>query len=216
MKKQLSENEAILQLIPTASLVLSLTDNLFELENRLEGCTYKPTPGVYLINTLEPIIEAGKPYYTSKGLINQTPIIGNELAEINDDVFDENGNVVISKHIMLNKNAILKNHPSVNTALFKIARLLIEDYINSKCPIFNVNNNNKITRYLVPEAMHLYESGEINNYMYVIYDIIDRFIGKDVYHIYFVRTVGLDLIIDKVVDYRIYQWTKQHFGNNEE
>ena len=196
MNRNLSEsNEAILQLQPTALMILSLKDNMFMLDELLRGKTYPEENGVYLLNQITPILREGVKYFTYEGLNSGIHIKEEEFAKLNEDIYNESGNIIINKEVMKRKDFLLRNKPTVRARVIKIAELLVNEYMNQTSHIFSRRYNvaDEIFKHLLPEYQDLYSGGMLAETLDQLFLQISEFIGNDTWHIYFIKLIGSDI-----------------------
>lgn len=114
--------------------------------------------------------------------------------------------------VINNRSKLLFEYPTVPSRGLKLIELCICDEINRINP-YKVDRSvaASIERMFLPNAVvDLQEVAECCNS--IVADVLD-FVGEDVWHIYNVSFNRTDLIIERTVDYRIYDWHLQRFKN---
>ena len=172
--------------------------------------------GIYKVGDIYPSIIPGRQYYSQK--INKhnqcitTPVT--DFNKVIDTIIDESGNVVIPRGMMLNKENYLRNEPSVPSRGLILVELMIKRYIESIAPWVKCSmQNNRIISNFKAEGMELFTDGHIDKLCESLFAQISTFMGNDVWHIYFVKYSGLDIVIEKSIDWRVHQWMQEH-GND--
>lgn len=183
------------------------------IENQFGDVLMPATIGVYKVGDIYPSIIPGKQYYSQKiNKFNQSvtiPIV--DINKVSETVIDESGNVIIPKGMMLNKENYLRNEPSVPSRGLIIIELMIKRYIESISPWVKYSMyNNKIISNFKPEGVELFIDGHIDKICESLFTQVSNFIGNDVWFIYFVKYLGLDIIIEKTMDFRTHQWMQEH------
>lgn len=168
--------------------------------------------GIYKVGDIYPSIISGKQYYSQKiNKLNQcitTPVT--DFNKVNDTIIDESGNVIIPRGMMLNKENYLRNEPSVPSRGLILVELMIKRYIESVAPWVKYSmQNNKIISNFKPEGVELFTDGHIDKICDSLFAQISSFMGNDVWHIYFVKYSGLDIVIEKTIDYRVHYYNQK-------
>ena len=169
-----------------------------------------PAPeGIYRVGDIHPCIHSNKRYYSQK-LTKTNQYISAPVTDINlvnDTIIDETGNVILPAYVMKNKEQYLRNEPTVPARGLLIVELLIKKYIESVSPWVKYSMyNSKIASYFKPEGVELFYNGHIEALCESLFAQVCEFIGNDVWHVYFVKFMGLDLMIEKTTDWRILEY----------
>lgn len=214
-------------MLPTnASLLLSLNDISNYVEKKYNNCLAFPSPGIYKHGDIFPTLINGHQYfvlndkdktYTKKVLEDINKLIDG------DYVVDHKGNILLTVRDIQNKYTYLSDSPTVPTVGFDVIKLLIEYYITNKNTYTNESRNIKhslIRKISARDKESIFEELLSDQYIKTLFNNIDQFIGRDIYHVYFLKRVSIsDLLIEKTIDWRAYQWelqlaNKQEDGNN--
>ena len=196
------------------SIILDILPYALLIEKEYSKYLKPPPEGVYLKNSRKPILEPNKVYY-KKSNVHDLVIFGNKsyaiypivpissISEVNETLLDSNYNVLLPEYVMSNKSKYLSNIPNLPV----VGLSVVESYLLS---LFSNNNHNTtIINYLTNEGIDLYNSGDIDIET-LINDLIYQcrlFIGNDIHFIYDISFNSSNVIIDKLVDIRIYEWT---------
>lgn len=168
-----------------------------------------PPPGIYRVGDVEPVIVNTKRYYSQKITKNNhcvsTPIT--DFNSVTDTVIDEIGNVILPSFVMKNKEHYLRNEPTVPSKGLMIVELLVKKYIESISPWCKHSMyNNRLLNHFKPEASDIFNDGQIENLCESLFTQVSNFIENDIWHVYFVKFMGLDLVIEKTQDWRIIEY----------
>jgi hypothetical protein len=202
-------------LTPTGFIILNIGDIASYIERRYGHHIVAPEQGIYIYGQKKPTLKNGVRYIIKsvKDPQEQQKI----LQDINDPalnenykILDESGNEVISSAILKNKQQLLSSYPSFPVVGMEIAKLCIEYYV-SKRNIFTNNSHyliNSIDKKFLLNAPEELAQIIIDDIVFEsVYQQVNQFIDKDVNHVYFFKLTGLtDLIIEKTIDWRAYQW----------
>jgi hypothetical protein len=210
------DNDKVLSLETTSSLILGLSDSMYLVEGliNLTGAIRNEFKGIYLFNSSTPLIKENTKYYANFVLL-EDPI--NQIPDLRCAITDDENNVVIPEFVMLNQSKFLRGYPKHNLHALMLIIKLIEDELVRVCP-FAINDESRvdptiIDYYFNPRVQDIIASGKLEDICHPIISIMSEFIGNDNYHIYFVK-VNEDeatLTINKTIDHRIYEWTKQQY-----
>lgn len=197
----------------TQTFFLSIYNQASMIEREYSDFIIKPPEGIYRVGDIYPCIQNNKRYYYQRKIKNHQTITAQvvDFNTITDTVFDENGNIVLTSFVMKNKEQYLKNLPTVPAIGLIIVELLIKRFIESISPWTKHSTyNSKITNCFTSEGVDLFVSGQLDLICNSLYSQVNDFIGNDTWHVYFVKFVGLDLMIEKTRDFRVIQWEEDH------
>lgn len=165
--------------------------------------------GIYKFGDLTPSIRNNKTYYTqikSGDQVVSEPIV--DFNNVENTVVDETGKIVIPAFMMRDKKRYLSNIPSVPARGVFIIKNLIEHHISTLSPWARRGQcMSNISKYFKRENQDIVEENYLERLCESLIVQINDFIGIDQWNMYFVKIKGLDLCIEKCMDYRIYEWT---------
>jgi len=179
---------------------------------------FKENPkGIYIVGKIDPVLTDGENYYTKSGLNSGVPI--KNIDTVNEDVYNSKGKIVINAFVMRNKRKFLKNDSAYSYYGIKAIRAYINKIIE--------NNSAYIThrRYLdafincfKPELQKpiLNQEIDIDLLLNPLSEKVYNFIKDDPWIIYLTKQLGSICLVQKTVDYRIYDWTLQKEKQEEE
>lgn len=219
-------------LVTTANMLLSLGDISDYIEKKYSTSLKFPPKGIYKYGETTPSIFDNGVYFV-KNINDKNKVL--QLMDINvlvkgDYVTDINDKLVLTTNDIENKDRFLYNYPTVPTIGFEVAKLCIEMQI-SRLNIYT--NEHSSLRYRLDNCFisqnHFdFEDNPNNNkifstdlvisdmYLSSYYDQVESFIGKDTSHIYFYKRKGIcDLLIEKTIDWRAYQWELQRINKSQ-
>lgn len=193
-----------------------------------------PAIGLYLRGVLNPVLVQGEVYFNvtktnsyttyvdkrtgqhlgQRPVFESVPILpGSDISAMTGEITDSSGNVVIPSYAMAAKERYLSNMPFLPYRGVEIARCIIEEYISRlTCHGWKIDSENTLRKLLYCEpdrdGIKLWKDGFMERALENLLIQVTDFIGPDTYHIYFVKTRGYEVIIEKTVDYRAWQWVK--------
>jgi hypothetical protein len=195
---------------PTEILVLDLMEYVtFIDKDPYFDALIEPASGVYLAGGFDPIMSMDNPCYpiskmgmeyfaitTIEGMLRCKEVIVNNKGVVIGDV---NKVRRIVKH--------MTNEPQLPVVMLKVMMGILTNYLSNLCTRTRHNINvSKYYRYIKPEYEYLITEERYETVLdNLIMDII-KFVGKDTYHIYFTRLKGTSVIVEKTIDYRIFEW----------
>lgn len=182
----------------TKTGIISVENEADMLETRFEDKLKPVIKGFYKFGDMYPL----GPKEVNE-LINESKKALTALRDINSG----SGIEVIN-----NRSKILFEYPTVPSRGLKLIELCICDEINKLNP-FKVDRSIAATmeRMFLPNAVIDLQDIAVCCSP-IIADVLE-FVGDDVWHIYNVSFNRTDLIIERTVDYRIYDWHLQRFKN---
>jgi hypothetical protein len=197
----------------TKSLILPIFHYAMLIEYQYSDFIVPIPPGIYRVGDIYPCIQNNRKYYSQKALKNDQYVttIVTDINAVTDTILDEGGNVILPAAVMKNKAQYLRNEPTVPSRGLMIVELLIKRYIDSISPWMKYSMyNSKILSHLKPDGVDLFNNGQLETVCDSLFMQLNDFIGRDVWHLYFTKFIGLDLLIEKTRDYRIMQWEEEH------
>lgn len=211
------ETQDILSLQPISILIVDVRETINRLSALLEGHLIETDIDLYSVfvkGTNKRLLSPEYRYYTPDGLVNKIPLTS--LEGITSEVVDETGRIVISASIMNKKNKFLVFGRPTESKIIPIIDAMVKDLLNRRIKKYHhFNARNKLLGMLKPESACLVDNDEIDNCCDDLLSQVERFIGTDIWNIYFINFIGTDLFINKSYDLRIYEWTKQHHDEFE-
>lgn len=192
------------------TLELCIVDGIeyaFRLSSKYNSCIKENPEGIYLNNSPTPIMVSSQKYYTKDGtVINE---IKTNITDIKEDIYDINMELVVPRQVIRNASKYLTTSSKINLHALQIVHLFISDYIEHKSPyINNVLEENKYLSHLTDEGKSIFKTTKILDTLFRdLSDMLDSFMCKDIWNIYFIKLNGTDFYIEKNIDFRIYDWT---------
>ena len=197
----------------TQNFFLPIYSHAVMIENQYGDFLKPPEQGIYKAGELFPSIISTKHYFSQRIDKFNRPVLTpiTNFNKVTDAVVDEAGNLIFPFTVMKNKEKYLTNHPTVPSRGLLLIKLMIEKHIESICRWNRYSTfNNKILAHFTNEGYEIYNEGHIDKICESLFMQLNNFIGLDEWHIYFVKFIGLDILIEKTIDYRVYEWTREH------
>lgn len=206
-------------------LVLDIEDVSLQVERVLQGFIAEPTPGLYVYNSSQPLLDFTKVYYsvdtvykrdTNKVIHTPRRLNFDEIINPTGKVFDQDMQLVID----FSRNKIpLSNGPTSPFIAFRILQLFASTVVYNKVEwgSFPKMNTEDFLEQLEYQDLVNLDGKELTDKVY--FDIIDKlecilmdvrtnindFMGKDVYNCYDIELKDNLLYITKMSDYRIHE-----------
>lgn len=207
MKDKMTSDE--LMKTPVATVMISIMNEATQIQCAYHDQLVLPPSGLYAAGQLNPCLVSDKVYYEEvlhNGVTTLQPI--QDINTVKNAIYDQHHQIVLNKFQVINKDKWLKPYPTVPATALKIVYYLLQLHFDSICPYksFNHNTTDKILRLLKPGCEDLYHSGELENVVQNLFSRVSDFIRTDNWNIYFQKFIGCDVLIEKMCDYRIYDW----------
>ncbi len=196
--------------------------DVLEIANRLEyeltGFLKVEPVGVYLINKLEPVIVQDRPCYYLDETGNEK--IVTDISKVTSNVFDSNHKTIIPKVFIADKDKYLSNKSFLPYRGIKIVELLLKESLYSNINYLNRHDDsiNKIRQHLIEDIDEV-QLVELLNIAYActsgVRHDLEKFIGKDTWHMYSISLKNKIVDVVKFIDHRIYEWTIQNNKQQE-
>lgn len=189
-------------------LIIDLLEVVSVLEDELLEALVLPPPGVYVKNSLKPIIDYTKTYYTRQNYLQKPIDVYNveQLLKLKSDILNQEGETVLNyEEVILRKN-MLFDKPTLPTVAVKLAVSIMLDYLTTIAPYTRCLKYDRQEQLVRGEYHELIETDTFEHRFESLLDSIFDFVNEDVWHIYFTRIKGTTFVLEKVVDYRIYRY----------
>lgn len=200
-------------------LVIDLMEHVTSMDEQYIKALIEPIKGIYVIGHVEPLLNDGKLYYPKALYPNPKSRIKSldNLASINDDIVNEQGEVVITLKDLVLKGKFLKREPTVPVTAVKAAISVIEQYLISSSWYTKRSHPQYRLEYLVkPECQVMVVNDEYLDVFQRLRRLVMNFVGDDQWNIYFTKIKGTNFIIEKAIDYRIYCYYENLFKDQDE
>lgn len=209
IQSSIESQERIEKMTPIGFLILNIMPYASIIEQTYAEHLMPPEPGIYKFGELKPAIYNNKNYYTQQkqgDRVVRVPVTDFNLIE--DTVVDDMDRIVVPAYMMRNKRKYLFNEPAIPARGAEIIRLLIENYFARISPWARAGNyTQKMCAFFKPDQSDIVEELFLERLCESLLCQIQDFVGQDIWNIYFVKFMSLDICVEKSIDYRIYDWT---------
>ena len=197
-------------LVPDEVFIISIEDDAYNLNN-IYGKALKPNPeGVYLSSSLLPVLRPGQELV--EAVTGKTYGVDNVM-EAKNDLSNESGEVVISSYHLKNKNRYLSTKGFYPVSAIQLLKIVIDKNLRRFCKYsmpFTIGETS-FYQYITDEYKKNFNQALLEDFSSERLDQIYDFVKKDRWRMYFTRVRRNNLYIEKCVDYRIYEWTRQQY-----
>lgn len=206
------------KLIELAPHVLSVPENLLE--------TLKPhRAGLYVPGFVEPAFVQGELYYVSPGNGGfESPVdFGHIQADRAGqgvipagDFYNAQRKFHLRRSMYERLKKIMRDYPAVPSQGFEAAVAVVIGYLNKLNRFTNVAARQyDLDKLVREEYFHLVGQEIFENAFDPLLTEVRNFVGTDQWNLYFVRVVGMTLVLEKGLDYRIVDWTRNQLMKTE-
>jgi hypothetical protein len=202
------ENEL---LTPTGVLVLDADKYAdFLMGDGLLNKVVTPEEGLYLPWSVKPFLPAGV-YYPAGRYGDELLAITSldALLDIDCPVVHEKYPKRIIQHTVIKKyKKLLRKQPPYNISAVKLIFAFVVATIRGLAPV----NSYHVGRFptiedCLDEQYHTVEvSDTIECALDSLYLALREFVGRDTWHLYDMKLVGTSIVIEKLIDYRVFDW----------
>lgn len=215
--------------IPIKSMYLVDTINIAcALETIAPDALLPFKPGVYMAGKVDPILHADQKYHQviddpNTGMCVELPVVS--IDDILGVVLNHNNAVVINARTAKHKASYLTTHPTVPARGIRIVSDVVFSTIRAHAawePEHKFCMRTLLQSHLKEEYqgyLHQAYKGELDlvglfeNAVVDLRSEVRAFLGSDKWIMHAQRERGTDIIIEKSIDYRIYQWEQEHVVN---
>lgn len=171
--------------------------------------------GIYIVGRIKPAMVPNEYYYRknydrSNGNLTITDIQVKTIDDINGNVYNIDGATVIP----MIKKQMLSNEPTVPVQGLRLVFAFIDlILIENSAWITNrhINSETILRQFIKPEwqdSPNIYAM--IEDILIGIKTDLLSFIGTNKWIMHTAKNIGSDVLIEQLIDFRIYQWTLEH------
>lgn len=195
---------------PTEILVLDLMEYITYIDkNPYFDALVEPTPGVYLSSSLDPIMSPSNPCYPASkmGMTEYAITTVESMLTCSEGVLNSRGTLIGDVRKIRRIVKHMTDKPQLPVVMLKVMMGVLTNYLSNLCRrtrhSINVSN---YYQYIKPDYEYLIVEESYETIMDDLIMDIHKFVGRDVHHIYFTKLNGTSVIVEKTIDYRIYEW----------
>ena len=203
---------------PSAYLVIDLLQHASKLNNSdIADMLIQPEIGIYLKGGLKPLVRYGGIYYPESKYLNPTHVFTTLEAMLlcKENIIDETGRIVLSYNVLKNPSRLTTN-PEIPLVGVELTRTVAINYIDTICPHTRSIANKNIYKYIQPCYQPTINLDQLDSIFADMLYEIHTFIDSDTWFIYFDRVCGSSLIIEKMVDWRIFKYHEMIYQSEHE
>lgn len=173
--------------------------------------------GIYIVGKVDAVMTNGNAYFTKEGLELNVPIT--DMERITENVFNAQGQLVVPGFIMRSKRKYLRNESTYSYFGIKAVFYYIQRIIEShSAHTTSRRYHDLFLNCFKPEYREkiFNQDIDIDYYLNRLHDKIMSFIEKDPWIIFLVKQLGSVCLVEKTIDYRIFDWTLNREREREE
>lgn len=203
--------------------ILSSLASAVLIEQQFGSFLLPPPVGIYKQGEVDPCVTSSGAYfyeqeqgafYTDKSFFQFNGKSIQPITDINivqSNVFDRAGKIVIPAYMMLEKERYLSPTPTVPYRGVILVELLIRNFLDSISNIPGKKSyGGRIERHVDPRFINHDVIDTLEVICKSLFMTIEQFVGDDLWHIYYVKRIQFDIVIEKTIDYRIHYYNTQH------
>ena len=174
-----------------------------------------PKIGIYMKGSTSPIMVDGCYYFKKdkgpNGETIETPIL--KIEDIKGNIFNQDAELIIPARI----TSMVSDEPTVPVQGLKMVSAFVQKHLDDhsawsrKAPM---SLEDVWSDFIKPEYLHTEKTHDlVESIAELMIDIrtdVNHFIGNDKWVMHFMRKRGIDLFVEKSIDYRIHQWSIEH------
>lgn len=209
----MTELEQLMQ--PELVVNIDVTNYIGMIELKFGDMFVTPPLGYYTNTSMDPVIQAGKCFYTITDKFKRQPLVS--LEGISETVVDNLGNVLVDRKVLATKDAISLNKPFMPY----IAALVVEAFVKEHMATMSEylrhleQRSNTMLYAFGDMFQEVYKNEQTINNIYsdidsVLLELVQELdfiqLGKK-WHMFDVTRKNKTLVIKRYCDYRVYDWT---------
>lgn len=194
--------------------IIDLTPYVLGLDPSLLNALEDDVSGWYLPHSVEPVFHLDKNYILFDGknevIINDKHIsdaILNNAELPKGNIYGSDRKLIMTRTAFYRNRTFFKTEPTVSTAGYRAAIAVILTHLNSLCSFTNVAERGyKLPLMVKEEYQYLLETNTFESaFDDLILEVLDFTRGFE-WNIYHYRVSGMSIIIERGLDFRIYEW----------
>lgn len=202
-----------------STLLIDMHDLALQIEMKFSACLIPHAAGIYMLGREKPVMVPGQQYFrreTDKASGQRISVIVNGMHDIKGDIFNLDAELILSRHV---KPQHLSDAPSVPVVGMKIIEAFAKKLVMEKSawsrgapqPMEEMLKEFLRSEMFAHNNQELLESlcEALETMMLDLKTDIRQFLGADDWLMHFVKTKGMDLFVEKTIDFRIYDWTRR-------
>ena len=180
-----------------------------------------PTAGVYIGSSLTPMLLMDRAYFVEGEGKKLTQLMKFEdlTGEGTRNFYNVAGELVVS----LKSGVRISTEPIYPVMSLMLMQGLIDELIETRSNWIHGARNRTATELYAPYLRTFTEQEheiqdlvhtQLEEILLTTFNDVREFIGEDRWILHFLRVSGMDFIVEKTIDYRIYQYNLQHGLND--
>lgn len=188
-------------------IIIDLLEHVIRMpEDPCLNALVEPEQGLYLVGQLDPFISIKNKLFFKSNLEKQI-LIPNEILNAKEPIVNEFNEVKITPSDIFTKRNYISTSPSIPSVGIKLTCSIATRHLNELCVYTKSNiGSARLDELVKPEYQYLIHTYKYEKELSRLLDKINEFVSSDIWHIYFYKIVGTNLVIEKTVDFRIYDW----------
>lgn len=183
------------------------------------------TNDLYLRGNTQPILHENGIYFTESNYyalirhISETtsPIINYDSYRLKDfktiiskpeTIFDQTGNIVITATDLINYNKLLIVGSNLPIIGLRLVETIITEHLLQSLKKITVFRNYDLYNLIKPEYHYVINENILPEMFDKLLTQIDNWIGDDIWYMCFTKITSTTFIIEKICDYRVWDWHK--------
>lgn len=163
-----------------------------------------PVQGIYMKGSYTPLITKGGSYYHGN---SKTPLTFEEIVNTKKNIYDPAGNLILPAEQYVNFPQSFITEPPMFATAIGLTTTVALKALDELCPYFKPSRNALDYSKFVKEGFeYLIEDGTYDEKLHSIAREVIDFVNYDNWNMYFHKVKGGSLIIEKNIDFRIYDW----------
>jgi hypothetical protein len=178
-----------------------------------------PVKGLYLNNSYKPLIEFNTNYYVIKDNAYKLITDIDDIKTTKSNIYIKSNGVyeLIYRYDKLKKNmSILTITPTINYSHILVLKEMIDAIITGLLHYKTYSAHYKLYNCFKEEYRDFVRNEDYLTIFNDLYSDISEFVSDNRWNIYFTKIINNSILIEKSVDYRIYQWTLGQIEDNDE
>jgi cobalamin biosynthesis Mg chelatase CobN len=212
------------------TFVVDLIKHALSLDEEHTAPLIEPDKGLYLPGNFEPTFYEEQTYYAKSGLVYDqttkgvtvntaasTPIKNLDMIpKLFEDIYDSKMNMIMPAHDLRRLARHFKRAPTIPAIAVRMAIGTVQKTVSTICRHSCAGYQRYRPDLLVkPEFVELVNNDEYMHAFETLLDEVQAFINKDHWNFYTYRIRGGTLIIQKGLDWRIAEYYRMKFEQEE-
>lgn len=178
----------------------------------------EPPRGLYVKGHVKPLLNDIDFYYPRSRFKGPDARIVdfNAVFDLQEDILDESGKIVVTGFNLTNRKHLFTTEPTLPITAINVCHNVLMDYLFKYCKYARGFRGSHVSNFIKPEYRDMMDSEYFEDSLSDALDELHEFTRHHTWNIHFTKLNGTTLVIERMVDWRIFEWTRMMYERQQE